>query len=308
MSYHPYRVQSIEDEKRLLEKMLQLESKIRFAREKERYLKTSQSAHYSKIFLPITSSLKHLQTKKPAVQLNSSTSTDQSIDVMHDTGKDVELDENKNIPGNDPGDLFKLALASVPTKSRDDGIFGLNVTTKRIGDFSFVVDGNTLHIMDHEEQVKSFLINDINLWKLLLVKRPNDIGLKLKDARDRNTPALDEFIRIVQDLHLVSVAKKDQVQIKNRAKYKLLPKVGHGFLFTSTRPRFLKKNLIHPSVVVIPSDKKGLLRSLVQSVAELRSGNTSMQNVVVPLAKEAKRLKILPPGLLSPKEMTWVYA
>ena len=53
---------------------------------------------------------------------------------------------------------------------------------------------------------------------------------------------------------------------------------------------------------------EALLRELVKSVAELRSGNTSMQNVVVPLAQEAKRLKILPPGLLSPKELTWVYA
>ena len=47
---------------------------------------------------------------------------------------------------------------------------------------------------------------------------------------------------------------------------------------------------------------------MVQSVAEMRSGNTSMQNIIVPLAQEAKRLKILPPGLLTPEEMTWVFA
>ena len=67
-------------------------------------------------------------------------------------------------------------------------------------------------------------------------------------------------------------------------------------------------NFVNPNVVVVPSDKKGLLRELIKSVAELRSGNTSMQNVVVSLAQEAKRLKILPPGLLSPKEMTWAFA
>ena len=100
------------------------------------------------------------------------------------------------------------------------------------------------------------------------------------------------------------------MQFKTRAKYKLLPKVGRGFLFTTRKPKFLKKsqNRVSPSVVVVPSDKRGLLRALKKSVAELRSGNTSMQNVVVPLAQEAKRLKILPPGLLSSKEMTWVFA
>ena len=84
--------------------------------------------------------------------------------------------------------------------------------------------------------------------------------------------------------------------------------MGHGFLFTSTQPEFLRKTTVNPNVVVVPSDKKGLIRELIKSVAELRSGNTSMQNIVVPLAQEAKRLKILPPGLLSPKEMTWVFA
>ena len=70
----------------------------------------------------------------------------------------------------------------------------------------------------------------------------------------------------------------------------------------------MRGNLIHPSVVVVLSDKQGLLRALIKSVAELRSGNTSMQNLVVPLAQEAKRLNILPRNLLSSKEMTWVFA
>ena len=50
------------------------------------------------------------------------------------------------------------------------------------------------------------------------------------------------------------------------------------------------------------------MRALLQALAELRAGNTSMQNFVVPLAKEAKRKKILPPNLLSPDEETWVFA
>ena len=306
MSYHPYRVQSIEDEKRLLEKMLYLESKVRLARENDRHLKATQSSHYTKMFQPITNSLKQLQPTKPEIKVNASTSTDH-LEAVDNSDKDDELDDEKDIK-DDPGDLYKDALASIPARSRDDGIFGLNDETKHIGDYSFFVDGNTLHIMDHGGLVKSYVIDDYELWQLLLIKRPNDIGLKLKDVRGKNSQTLEDFIHIVQELDLVSVAKKDQVQIKNRAKYKLLPKVGQGFLFTSTMPDFLRKPPVKSNVVVVPSDKRGLLRALVQSVAELRSGNTSMQNVVVPLAQEAKRLKILPPGLLSPKELTWVYA
>ena len=99
-----------------------------------------------------------------------------------------------------------------------------------------------------------------------------------------------------------------------RAKFKLFPKsmktnFGSGFLFSIRPPPTFKrkKRLFHPSTVVIPSDKKGLLRALLQAVTELRAGNTSMQNVV-PLAHEAKRKRILPVNLLSPDEMTWIFA
>ena len=61
-------------------------------------------------------------------------------------------------------------------------------------------------------------------------------------------------------------------------------------------------------VFVLPSDKEGLIQQLVLAVAELRAGNTSMQNLIVPLAAEAKRLGCLPEYLLSPEEETWVFA
>ena len=206
MSYHHCRVQSIEDEKRLLEKMLYLESKVRLARENDRYLKATQSSHYTKMFQPITNSLKQLQTAKPEIKVNASTSTDH-LEDMDNPDKNDELDGEKDIK-DDPGDLYQAASASIPTRSRDDGIFGLNDETKRIGDYSFFVDGNTLYIMDHGELVKSFVIDDYELWQLLLIKRPKDIGLELKDIQGRNTQTLEDFIHIVQDLDLVSVAKK----------------------------------------------------------------------------------------------------
>ena len=58
MHYHPGRFQSINNERRLLKKMLTLHNKVRVAREKERRLNSSQSSHYSRIFEPITNSLK----------------------------------------------------------------------------------------------------------------------------------------------------------------------------------------------------------------------------------------------------------
>ena len=50
------------------------------------------------------------------------------------------------------------------------------------------------------------------------------------------------------------------------------------------------------------------MRGLVKALEELRAGNTSMRNLVVPLAQEARRKGILPVNLLSPDEETWVYA
>ena len=87
--------------------------------------------------------------------------------------------------------------------------------------------------------------------------------------------------------------------------YKLIRniKIGKGFLFTSKPP-----TLIHPDTVVIPSDSKGLLKNLLLAVSEFRAGNTSMRNIIVPLAAEAERKNILPKDLLTNDEKIWVFA
>ena len=322
MSYHPYRLQSIDDERRLLQKMLVLQDRVRIAREKKSRLKATQTSHYTKMFQPITNSLKQLKAPQ-VVKADTSTSTveflpdekyepEEKIEPVEEIEPEVVeswKDEDSTTIEDNPGEMYLNAKRSIPKKSRDDGVFGLNVKNNRIGDYTYLVDGNTLHIINKEKQVRSYVIDDSKLWQLLLIMRPKDIGLQLKDEFDRNTSTLNEYIRIVDDLDLVTIADENGIQIRNRAKYLLLSRKGRGFLFTNRKPEFLRKNgSVSPSVVVVPSDKQGLLRALKKSVAELRSGNTSMQNVVVPLAQEAKRLKILPPGLLSPKEMTWVFA
>ena len=326
MSYHPYRVRSIEDETRLLEQMISLQNRIRVSKENQRRVKSSQNSAYTRMFQPVTDSLKKLQPTKPPVKVEVSTSTPGPDDVTkeddvthwkHQSSDDAaeepvvknfaeEFDENEG-----PGDLFRRVLQSIPERSRDDGVFGLDVKKHRIGDYSFVVNGNDLYVYDPDSNDPNdsvtYTIVDPDLWKLLLVQRPKDIKLELSDAQGNATPALVRFRDIVHDLFLVDSAVDASVGVDRRAKYKLLSdKKGRGFLFSTIPPKFLRKT--PPDVVVVPSDKKGLLRELLKSVAELRSGNTSMQNRVVPLAQEAKRLKILPPNLLSPKEMSWVFA
>ena len=58
--------------------------------------------------------------------------------------------------------------------------------------------------------------------------------------------------------------------------------------------QYNRKQLFKPSTIVIPSDKKGLLSALVKATAEMKAGNSSMRNLVVPLEQEAKRRGILP--------------
>lgn len=307
MSYHPYRLQSIEDERRLLEKMLTLQDKVRKAKEKERRLKSSQSSHYTEMFQPVTNSIKNLQQRNVKVTDNQ-TSMVQSDTLEKPETFDEKLEDEESFKF-EPGELFKTALESIPVRQRDDGVLGINTFTNRIGDYDVKINGDILQASKNGE-IKSFVITDLELWKLLLVQRPNDIALRLKDNKRQPTLAVKEYIKIVDDLHLVAVAEKNGIPLKNRSKFKLLPKsfIGKGFLFSKSKPNFLKRRMIHPSTVVIPSDKKRLLRDLLKAVAELRAGNTSMQNIVQPLAQEAKRRKILPPHLLSPKEMTWVFA
>ena len=142
--------------------------------------------------------------------------------------------------------------------------------------------------------------------------------MELKTLKGNYIPAVKNYVDIVHKLNLVEIAIRNHPRTyKNRSKYKLIESFstkGTGFLFSVSPPPFLnkdiekKKKIIKPSTVIIPSDKKGLMRALLQALAELRTGNTSMQNFVVPLAKEAKRKKILPPNLLSPDEETWVFA
>ena len=323
MSYHSLRLNSIDNEKHLLTEIAHLQDRIRRGEENTHNLKVAEEKHYTKVFRPITTSLSNLKKASLSNVVGNVHNAGNDDDDSDDGGADVEEEAKIKL---EPGEsLYSAALSSIPKKDRDDGVLGLNVAAKKIGDYKWRVDRDTLYIINDKEQVRSKKIENYDLWRLLLSQTPKNITVK--NRRGKNTAAVGAYRALANDLHLVESALKriPLARLKTRHKYPLLvagSAVGSGFLFTSKKPKFLNKRgggsssirkrrrgrLVHPSVVLIPSNKKRLLRELLKGVAELRSGNTSMRNVVVPLAQEAKRRKILPPGLLTNREMAWVYA
>ena len=125
-------------------------------------------------------------------------------------------------------------------------------------------------------------------------------------------PFVQDYVHIAQKLNLLG----SYTGSKTRVKYTLLTQhhwgtgIGSksGFLFTSTPPLSLPPST--PKVIVLPPDNRGLMSELYRAVAELRAGNTTMRNLIVPMVKEARRRHIhIPPGLLDePEDDTWVLA
>ena len=285
--YH--RINTITDEERLLEEMLQLQSQIRSQRESERKAKTYNSGKYTKIFEPVTKSIEKLL---PSVDLETSEPIiDNLVDLKEDepSANLIDFKEEPEVP-EEPGDLYKQALSDIPRKFRDDGMLGLN-DIHQIGEYTYEVRGNTLHLSKDDDH-KEFEINNLDLWKLLIVGNPSKIHLQLKEE-GQYLPFVQDYVDIAKQLGLLD----SYAGSHRRVKYKVLSHKGSGFLFS-----------VQPPSVVLPSDRVGVLMELNKALAELRAGNTMMRNLVVPLAQEAKRMNILPPHLLLPEEETWIFA
>ena len=297
MSNHYLRVEKLANEEQLLRKKLKIESKIRSQRRRDKHSKHTESLKYSRILEPVTKSIEQLKN------VEKITPKEENLIDLDEDNDDIQVLSHSEIDEK-PGELYLHALDSIPLQFLDDGMFGLNVNTAEIGNNTFSVIGNMLTTQNKTHgTVNNFEINDLELWQLLLVQRPKLVKLDLRDKHGRDI--LREYKRIVNTLDLVQDAKNEGTAYANRAKFKLLNgKKGSGFLYSVRPPPFM----FHPSTVVVPSDNKGLLRELLQALAELRAGNNSMQNIVVPLAREAKRKNILPPNLLTPNEMNWVFA
>ena len=316
--FHP--IHTIEDREQMLKNVLSLQTQIRTKRKRERLVDKSRNQKYAKIFEPITRTLKDLSDIP-----SSSKTTENLIDI--ETGDDLidlkpDVVEKREAEAN-PGELYLAALKMIPLKDRDDGTFGLNTDTQKIGDYAFTVDGNLLKVINDDDDAdkREYIIDNIQVWMILLAKAPgNYMSLK----RPSNSPSkrktvtsyvssVKDYIEIANDLDLLETAERyGGKYYKRLSKYQILKNArsGKGFLFSVKPPPFAadRHSFFKPSTVVIPSDNKGLMRELKKALAELRAGNTSMRNLVVPLAQEARRKRILPDGLLSPDEETWVYA
>ena len=299
---------TIATEVKMLEEMLQIQARVRARKEKERLIRTGQNEKYTKIFEPVTKTIEKLAAKNathPAATVHQPK-------IKGDDEEPQSVDDDDDDGGIYDASLYDEVLNSIPLGNRDDGLLGLKVNrnkpyTGTIGDYNFVVVNDGYLIVFNDEIEFKYPISNPNLWRLLLVKSPRSMLLK---RGDKYLGFVKEYKKIVTELDLVNKAySEDRADyLERRKKIQLLrdmEKTGTGFLFSVQPPPSLLKKA---STVVIPSDKKGLLRELYKAVAELRAGNTSMQNLVVPLAQEAKRKRILPKGLLSKKEQNWVFS
>ena len=140
------RVNRVEDEERLLEEMLILQSQIRDQREGKRISRTNNTERYSKMFKPVTGAIEKLtpQVPPPVADLLK-------LDGGDDVGDEAmtlktEEEQREEIQLDEPGAVYKQALADVPVRFRDDGLLGLDTTNHRIGDYVYSVDGDTLKV------------------------------------------------------------------------------------------------------------------------------------------------------------------
>ena len=313
--YH--HINSVADEKRLLEQKLALQSTIRAKRERQRRKRTHDTEVYSQMLEPVTKSIAKLTnpitvnpSASPAVAEQESIKKEEADESEHpNQSEEEEQSEPITIKEEEPDDLYQEALAMVPRKLREDGQLGLCPSTHHIGVYAYTVYGNTLQVVSNKneenEEMHQFDITDLNLWKLLLVLNPTKIGLKLttttqESKKKEYLPFVLDYVHIARKLNLLGSYRGS----KNRVKYTLLTQQhwGSGFLFTSVPPT--------PKVVVLPPDNRGLMSELYRAVAELHAGNTTMRNLIVPMIQEARRRHIrIPPDLLdNPEDDTWVLA
>lgn len=287
--YH--HITSLADEEKLLSEIIQLETQIRKEKEQKRVQKNTQSEKYTGIFEPITESIQSLAHQKPKEDLITG-------DLLQFETKPEQVQDKPVKRDTEQINLYQKALQIIPKKARDDGVFGLDSGRRQVSGRPYWVEGNLLLVNNEDGTISEIEINDLDVWLILLSQNPTKI-IDLSDS------AVRRYREIADELNLIPLVQFTTKNFKKRAKYKLLrPHEGTGFMFSTRKPSFMSSS----EPIVIPSDPEGLMRALLQTVAELRAGNESIRNLVVPLAQEAERKKILPKGLLSPEELTWVYA
>ena len=245
---------------------------------------------------------------------------------------------------NNPVDnSYTKALQSVKSNYRGDGYFGLDVKKKLVGGLPYNVDGNRLSVDVGSGKDKVFQIDDIDVWKWLLLKNPES-QLPIYDDGDdgggKPTAAFRQYKDIADSLNLIDWARSSGLSEKTysqKRKYKLLinnPK-GKGFLFTARPPSHIiqkkksgkkRKNnddvnaggrgltdvmaahRCSPDVVVIPTNNRALMEKLARCMGEIDAGNSSLVNIAVPLKEEAARRGLISADNPVFKDLNWTLA
>jgi hypothetical protein len=227
-----------------------------------------------------------------------------------------------------------------------DDKFGLDVNNRTISGYSYTIDGNRLKvdIGPSRKRKKSFVIKDPDVWKWLIIRNPESVGLNpYKDGEP--TPAFREYVRIAKELKFVERAQQTAVAngktvSKRIRKYKLIlnsnfDHKGRGFLFTTRAPLHVRKKTLlsgkkrkksindaggqgledvlakhrcSPNIVVMPTDNRSLLEKLTRCMGEIDAGNQSLVNIAVPLKEEAVRRGLISANNPVFKNLNWVLA
>ena len=222
------------------------------------------------------------------------------------------------------GNVHQL-IAKIPEGQRDDGTFGLNWKRKQIGGMPFSVTDKGVQVTTGPGEVRDIKIKHFDTWKLLFYQNPEDKDIVLK-SNGRDTPAVQEYRNIVRELNLVNIVEnsnkpKGYQKRKKFTTFFLKNVKGTGLLFSYKKPSSfpgssheksgegLKSGFFPPNTVVIPSENKDLLIKLATSLSERDAGNSSLQNLIVSLAREARKRKILSKATLKRvKSLNVMYA
>ena len=118
---------------RMMEEMLQLQSRIRARKEKERALKTSKNEKYTAMLEPVTQQLERMKPHPPTPPPHPSPAVS-DVKEEHDL---IDFEEPTTHEEVKDHSLFDKALTAVTASRRDDGVFGLDLHKKRIGPHDF---------------------------------------------------------------------------------------------------------------------------------------------------------------------------
>ena len=296
---------TIRDQQQLLKKIVETKAEIRTSRERKRLRDEKIDEKYGRIFDPITKSIKNISiptiptinippatvptpVPSPVPSPATSPATSPASPVQQSPILPPSPEKSKN-----ENQLYTSALKNLKVSQRDnDGILGLDYKTGLIGGMPFKIIKDGLVVSTPQGDVTQKISNE-KVWRLLLVKNPNDLDFSLYTRN--NTPAahLVQFRQVAKKLNLLKNAEEKYFKtpsmrkgIMSRGKYNLL-NAGSGLkrpvLFASPRK---------PLPQLIPSDKNGLINELRICAGEFRAGNHSLVTKITPMVQQALRMGI----------------